>query len=163
MNDMTYCNDVLVRLEELLYQELSGCAAWKVELVGVDFIQSKDIKGNTPDEVVQSCIKEIVGAGLVKEMTHAIGGKDVLLSLKVKGCAHLPKEARLRKDGVEPYICPIGNMILDQLIEKLNYETSYMADLGIDQEKGECLVRAAIYKDDDAIGTVCDWAEEVFG
>ena len=85
MNNMTYCNDVLVRLEELLYHELSGCAAWKVELVGIDFIQSKDIKGETPDEVIQSCIQEIVADGLVEEMTHEIGGKGVLLSLKMKG------------------------------------------------------------------------------
>ena len=161
MNDMTYCNDVLVRLEELLYQELSGCAAWKVEMVGVDFIQSKDIKGDTPDEVIQNSIQEIVGAGLVKEMTHEIGGKGVLLSLKIKECAHLPKEARLKKDGVEPYICPIANMILDQLIEKLNFETTYLADLDINQESGECLVRGAIYEDDDKIGVVCDWSEEL--
>ena len=160
MNDMTYCNDVLVRLEELLYQELSGCAAWKVEMVGVDFIQSKDIKGDTPDEVIQNSIQEIVGAGLVKEMTHEIGGKGVLLTLKIKECAHLPKEARLKKDGVEPYICPIANMILDQLIEKLNFETTYLADLDINQESGECLVRSAIYEDDDKIGVVCDWSEE---
>jgi hypothetical protein len=158
---MAYCNDVLVRLEELLYLELSGCAAWKVELVGIDFIQSKDIKGDTPDEVIENCIKEIVADGLVKEMTHQIAGRGVLLSLKIKGCAHLPKEAKLKKDGVEPYICPIANMILDQLIEKLNYETTYLADLEINQESGECLVRSAIYEDDDKVGVVCDWSEEL--
>ncbi|MFH1490818.1 MAG: hypothetical protein ABII06_18095, partial [Pseudomonadota bacterium] len=74
MNEMEYCNEVLVRLEELLFHELSGCAAWKVELVGVDFIQSKNIQGNTPDEVISNCIREIKDAGFVKEMTHEIGG-----------------------------------------------------------------------------------------
>ena len=123
MNKMTYCNELIVRLEELLFHELSGCAAWKVEMVGVDFIQSKDIQGDTPDEVVRNSIKEIVDSGLVTEMTHEIGGRGVLLTLNMKGCAHLPKEVRLKKDGVKPYICPITNMILDQFIEKLNYET----------------------------------------
>jgi len=47
MNKMEYCNEIMVRLEELFFHELSGGAAWKVELVGVDFIQSKEIKGNT--------------------------------------------------------------------------------------------------------------------
>ena len=124
MNDISYCNDMLVRLEELLFHELSGCAAWKVELVGIDFIQSKDVKGKTPDELIQNCIHEIKAAGLVEEMTHEIGGKGVKLELKMKGCVHLPKEAKLTKDGVKPYICPITNMILDQLIEKLNYESA---------------------------------------
>ncbi|MFH1122802.1 MAG: hypothetical protein V1758_03995, partial [Pseudomonadota bacterium] len=124
MDKMDYCNDMLVRLEELLYHELSGCAAWKVELIGVDFIQSKNIQGTTPDKVIQNCIREIKAAGLVKDMGYQIGGRGIKLELTMKGCAHLPKETRLRRDGVEPYICPMSNMIMDQLIEKLNYDTT---------------------------------------
>ena len=160
MNDMSYCNDMLVRLEELLFHELSGCAAWKVELVGIDFIQSKDIKGKTPDELIQNCIREIKAAGLVKEMTHEIGGKGVKLELKMKECVHLPKEAKLKKDGVKPYICPITNMILDQLIEKLNYETTFVAEMNIDLKVGQCRTRTAIYENENMIGVVCNWDEE---
>ena len=86
MDRVEYLNDILVRLEELLYHELSGCAAWKVELVGIDFIQSKRIGGNTAEEVVRNCIKEITAAGLVKSMTYSIGGKGILLNLKMKDC-----------------------------------------------------------------------------
>ncbi|MBU2497730.1 MAG: hypothetical protein KKE57_02405, partial [Proteobacteria bacterium] len=157
---MGYCNDMLVRLEELLFHELSGCAAWKVELIGVDFIQGKDIKGRTPDEVIQNCIQEIRAAGLVKDMAYQVGGRGIKLELKMKGCAHLPKEARLRRDGVEPYICPIANMVMDQLIEKLNYDTTYLAELRIDEKAGECGVLCAIYEDESKIGLVCDWHEE---
>jgi hypothetical protein len=160
MDEIKYCNDMLVRLEELLFHELSGCVAWKVELVGVDFIQEKNIKGNTPYEVIQSCIKEIIASGLVKEMTYSINGRGILLNLTMKNCLHIPKEVRLKKDGVKPYLCPITNMILDQLIEKLNFETTYLAELQIDEKKGECIVRSAIYKDEDKIGLVCDWSQE---
>ncbi len=160
MNKMAYCNELLVRLEELLFHELSGCAAWKVEMVGVDFIQSKDIQGDTPDEVIRNSIKEIVEGGLVEEMTHEIGGEGVLLTLNMKGCAHLPKEVRLKKDGIKPYICPITNMIMDQLIEKLDYETSYLSEIRIDEKTGECRTRSAIYEDEDKIGLVCNWNEE---
>lgn len=160
MDKIEYCNDMLVRLEELLFQELSGCAAWKVELVGIDFIQSKEIKGESPDEVVESCIREIRASGLVKEMSFEIAGKGILLKLAMKDCVHLPKEAKLKKDGVKPYICPIANMILDQLIEKLNFETTYLAELDIDEKAGECKVRTAIYETADKIGSVCDWSQE---
>lgn len=160
MNDMAYCNDVLVRLEELLYHELSGCAAWKVELVGIDFIQSKKIKGNTEEEVINNCIKEITGDGLVKTMTYAIGGKGILLNLKMKDCVHLPKEVRLKNDNIKPYICPIANMILDQLIEQLKYETTYLAKIDINEKTGECQVKCAIYKTPDKIGLVSDWSKE---
>jgi hypothetical protein len=159
MDTVQYLNDVIVRLEELLFHELSGCAAWKVEFVGIDFIQSKKIEGKTLDEVIQSCIKEIVAEGFVKEMSYVVGGKGVMLKLKIKGCVHLPKEVRLKKDGVAPYICPITNMILDQIIEKLKYETTYLAKLDIDEQKGECTIYAAIYETPDKIGEVSDWTK----
>ena len=160
MDEMEYCNEIMVRLEELLFHELSGCAAWKVELVGVDFIQSKNIQGKTPDEVIQNCIREIKEAGLVKEMTYEIGGRGVKLELKMIGCCHIPKEMKLKKDGVKPYICPITNMIMDQLIEKLHYETTYLAEVQIDENKGKCRTRSAIYEDVDKIGCVSNWEEE---
>ena len=160
MDKIEYCNDMLVRLEELLFHELSGCAAWKVELVGVDFIQSKNIKGSTPEKVIENCIKEIIAAGLVKDMSYVIGGQGVKLELSVNGCAHLPKEIRLKKDGVTPYICPITNMILDQLIEKLGYDTTYVAELRIDEKTGKCWSRSAVYENEGKIGCVCNWDEE---
>ncbi len=160
MDRVEYFNDMLVRLEELLYHELSGCAAWKVEMVGVDFIQSKKIEGKTEQEIIHQCIQEITDSGLVKEMTFSIGGKGVLLNLKMKDCIHLPKEDRLKKEGVTPYICPIANMILDQLIEKLGYETTYLAKLTINGETKECRVKCAIYATPEKIGMVSDWTKE---
>jgi hypothetical protein len=136
-----YFNNMLVRLEELLFHELSGCAAWKTELVGIDFMQSKKIKGKTEEEIINHCIKEITDGGLVKDMAFSIGRKGILLNLKMKGCIHLPKEARLKKDGITPYVCPIANMVLDQLIEKLKYETTYLAQLDINQKTRECKVK----------------------
>ena len=151
---------MLVRLEELLYHELSGCAAWKVELVGIDFIQSKKIEGNTEEEVINNCIKEITADGLVKSITYSIGGKGILLNLKMKNCIHLPKEVKLKKDNINPYICPIANMIMDQLIEKLKYETTFLAKLDINERTGECKVKCAIYETPDKIGLVSDWGKE---
>ena len=160
MDKVEHFNNMLVRLEELLYHELSGCAAWKVELVGIDFIQSKKIEGNTEEEVINNCIKEITVDGLVKSMTYSIGGKGILLNLKMKDCIHLPKEVKLKKDNINPYICPIANMIMDQLIEKLKYETTFLAKLDINERTGECKVKCAIYETPDKIGLVSDWGKE---
>lgn len=159
MDTVEYLNDMLVRLEELLYHELSGCAAWKVEFVGIDFIQSKKIEGDTLDKVITSCIQEIVAGGLAKGITYFVGGKGVMLKLKIKGCVHIPKEVRLKKDGVAPYICPITNMILDQILEKLKYETSYLARMEIDETAEACTVYAAIYESPEKIGEVSDWTK----
>jgi hypothetical protein len=160
MDQIDYFNGLMARTEELFYHELSDCAAWKTEFIGVDFIQSKDIKGGSPAEIIESCIQEITAAGLIKGASYSIGGQDILLYLRIQECIHVPKEVKLLKGGIEPYNCPIVNMVLDQLIEKLNFETTYVADLEVDPAANECLIKCAIFETADKIGNVCDWSDE---
>ena len=82
MDKAAYFNDLMARTEELLYHELSDCAAWKTEFIGVDFIQSKKITGRSAAEIIESCIREITAAGLVKGASYSIGGREILLYLK---------------------------------------------------------------------------------
>ena len=160
MDQIDYFNDLMARTEALFYHELSDCAAWKTEFIGVDFIQSKDIKGGSPAEIIESCIQEITDAGLIKGASYSIGGQDILLYLRIQECIHVPKEVKLLKGSIEPYNCPIVNMVLDQLIEKLNFETTYVADLEVDPAANECLIKCAIFETADKIGNVCDWSDE---
>ena len=160
MDRTEYYNDLMVRLEELFYHELSDCAAWKTEMIGIDFIQSREIKGNSPEEVIESCVKEIIAEGLVKNVAFSISGKGVLLKLAIKDCIHTPKEIKIREHGIQPYNCPIANMIRDQLIEKLNFETTYIADINIEEQTRECKLKVAIYETPDKIGEVSDWSKE---
>jgi len=160
MNKIEYYNDLMVRMEELFYHELSDCAPFKVELVGVDFIQSRGIKGSTAEGVIENCIQEIKEAGLAKDINYRISGLGIKLELRFKGCIHLPKEKRLKEDGVKPYICPLTNMVLDQLIEKLGYETTYIASMESDEKTGECTIWSAIYETEDQIGKISNWNEE---
>ena len=74
MDKTAYFNDLMARTEELFYHELSDCVAWKTEFIGVDFIQSKDITGGSPAEIIESCIREISAAGLIKGASYSIGG-----------------------------------------------------------------------------------------
>jgi hypothetical protein len=97
---------------------------------------------------------------LIKDASYSIGGEAILLYLKVHGCIHIPKEVKLEKGGIKPYNCPIINMILDQLIEKLNFATTYVADLEVDADSGECTVKSAIFQTAEKIGNVCDWSDE---
>ena len=160
MDKDRYYNHLLFRMEQLLYHELSDCASWKTELIGIDFIQTQDIQGANETEIIDACIAKLKAAGLVKDITYSIGGKGILLKLKVAGCPHMLKETLLRDSGIKPYSCLAANMILDQLIERLGYATTYLADLKIDEEKGECVIRAAIYATPDKIGEVSDWSKE---
>jgi len=130
---------------------------WKCEFVGVDFIRSKQIEGKTVGEIVASCSQAMAEGGIVSDITHKVGKDGVMLKLKVKDCIHHPKEAQTKKEGVAPYLCPIANMVLDQIHEKLKYTTSYLAKLGINGDKKECLVYMALYETPDKIGQVSDW------
>ena len=160
MDRTEYFNDLMARMEELFYHELSDCACWKTEFVGVDFIQSREIRGRTPQEIIECCIKEITAAGLVKDISYSLGGRGILLYVRVQGCMHLSKEATLKERGIKIYNCPIINMILDQLIEKLDFETTYVAEIECDFVNNACLIKSAIYESKDKIGNVCDWSDE---
>ena len=160
MDYIKYCNELLSRLETIAYHELSGMIHWKCEFVGVDFIRSKPIKGNTVDEIVRSCSKEIAAEGIASDITYKVGKDGIMLKLTVKNCAHQPKEAQTKAEGVAPYLCPIANMVLDQIHEKLKYTTSYLAKLGIDHENKRCLVYMALYETPEKIGQVSDWLED---
>ena len=152
-------NDLLYRLEAIFYHELSLCARPKSELIGIDFLRSKKIEGDTVEKVIDNCIKEIEQSGLVKDITYSIHGFGILLKLRVKGCIHLPKEIKLKQEDIEPYCCPIANMILDQIIKVLNYLTTYTAELHVDESQGQCTLKCAIYKTIDNIGQVTDWTK----
>ena len=129
----------------------------KVDLVGIDFLQSKDIHGETAEDVIEKCLNILTSSGLVQKIKYSIHGGGILLKLEVDGCIHLPKENKLKTMGIAPYMCPIANMIGDRIIEILDYETTYMANMEIDEHSGNCIVKYAIFEDVDKIGQVCDW------
>lgn len=161
MDSNRYFNELLYRMEEVFYHELSDCAAWKTEMVGTDFIQAQDIRGDNEDEIIQACIRSIEAAGLAEHIDYSISGRDILLKLSIKGCRMRQKETLLRKSGIKPYNCPIVNMVLDQLIEKLGYCTTYVAELAVPEEGDDapCRVKAAIYATPEKVGAVSDWSE----
>jgi len=160
---VTYFNDLLVRLEEIFYHELSGMTHAKVEYVGTDYLKDKPIQGTTVEEVTENCIKEIKAGGLVEDITFTRGGGGILLTLNVKNCLHLPMEAKLKsgqknEGGVAPYMCPIANMILDRILNILKYEMVYNASLEkIDTDAGDCVLKCVVYESADKIGQVGDW------
>lgn len=160
MDSIKYCNEVMARLETLMYQELSGMAYWKCEFVGPDFIRSKKIEGKNVSQITEACIKEITAAGIATGITYKTGGDGMMLKMKVKGCIHHEKEAMVKAEGVNPYICPVANMVLDMIHQKLNFETSYLAKLAIDEKSKQCLIYMALYETADKIGHVTDWLKD---
>jgi hypothetical protein len=162
---IAYFNDLLVRLEEIFYHELSGMTHPKVEYVGTDFLRSKNIEGSTVEEILDNSIKEITAGGLAEEVTYSRAGEGILLILKIKNCIHIPMEAKLQygqknEGGVAPYMCPIANMILDRILEVLNFQMVYNASIeNIDTETGECSLKCVIYESAEKIGQVGDWRD----
>lgn len=159
---IAYYNDLIVRFEEIFFQELSGVVHPKVEYIGADFLKSKNIEGDTVPKVMDSCIKEMKAGGLVADISYSVGGGGLLLTLNVKDCIHIPMEAKLKEGfknegGVSPYLCPIANMILDRILNILHFEMVYNAQMEIDVIKKECKVKCAMYESIDKIGQIGDW------
>ena len=70
------------------------------------------------------------------------------------------KEKRLKERGIKIYNCIIANMINDQLIERLDYETAYVAAIDVDEVEQHCEIKIAIYENMEKIGCVSDWSDE---
>ncbi len=155
--DSSYYNDMLARFEEIMLQELSWCAPWKLDFIGTDFLASKNIKGDTLESVVNASIKEMKAGGIVRDIAYKTGGKGILLRLDVDGCVHIPMEARVKKDEIKPFFCPMANMIMDQVMNNLKYVATYLADMEIDEQSRHCVVRCALYENAEKIGEVSDW------
>lgn len=153
----SYFNDLLFRLEELLLHEMSWTAAKKVDFVGIDLIRSVDISGDTIKSVIEACVRELTSLGIVEEMEYSLHGFGILLKLNIGGCVHISKEARLKGHGIRPYICPVANIIGDQILKKLGYLAFNVADIAIDTDGRTCVVKCAVYKNVDKIGRISDW------
>jgi hypothetical protein len=152
-----YFNEMLARLEELLYHELSRTAHKKVELVGVDFLRSKEVKGKSLDEIISSCIGEIIAWGIAERMGYSVHGHGIVLRFEIEGCIHMRKEIKLKNLGAVPYMCPLANMIGDRIIEILNYEIVHVANIEVDEEHRKCVVKYAAFESAQKIGQVSDW------
>jgi len=154
-----YYNDCVARFEEIAYQELSNMVRSKVEYIGIDYLKSKNIQGSTVEQIVDACIKEMKAGGLVSDMTYSRGGGGLLLTFDVKNCIHLPMEAKLqnslrREGGVEPYLCPIANMILERIYTLLKFQMVFKATMEPDPAKNACVVKCAIYESQENIGKI---------
>jgi len=154
-----YFNEMLSRFEALFYHEITGTAVKKVDLIGIDLIQSKEIKGASENELIGNCIEVLTAMGIAKDIQFSIHGHGILLKLEVEGCIHMPKEVKLKREGIKPYMCPLANMIGDRLIEVLNYETTYMADMNIDEKNEKCIIKYAIFENINKIGQISDWTK----
>jgi hypothetical protein len=65
----------------------------------------------------------------------------------MKGCMHLPVEARLKEEGVPTYICPPTNMILYKIREILDLAVE-IADITVNQNEGRCIIRVVVFNQD---------------
>jgi len=103
-----YFNEMLSRFEALFYHEITGTAVKKVDLIGIDLIQSKEIGGETTDEVIGNCVSALKDMGIARDIQFSIHGHGILLKLEVEDCLHIPKEAKLKREGINPYMCPLA-------------------------------------------------------
>lgn len=151
-----YFNDILARHEERIVV-LTGrtqYARFGFEMTGADFVRSRKIQGTSLDEMIDSAIEQIVAAGIAKSITYSpspLPKPEGAIEFKVSGCIHLPKEERLKQDGVTPFICPLGNMLSAVILENAHYELGSVGnrDGAIDIEKEECILKSQLCENID--------------
>jgi hypothetical protein len=145
MKESSYFQDIVSALEKALYYERGRGAYFRATMVGADFIEREQIKGETSEEVIESCVKVLVENKTIKKATSTKDNSGTFFTFEIEGCVHLPVEARLKEEGVPAFVCPPTNMILYK-IRELAHLAVEIADISVSQEKGRCTVRVVIFK-----------------
>jgi len=147
MIDSSYFRDIISSLEKVLYYERGRGAYFRSTMVGTDFIDRKLIGGNTSEEVIENCVKEMRENNIVKDASYKKDKDGTLFTFEIENCMHLPIEAKLKEEGVPTYICPPINMILWKIREIMDLAVE-IADITVDQELGKCTIRVVVFKQD---------------
>lgn len=145
MTDRSYFQDIVSALEKALYYERGRGGYFRATMVGTDFIDREQIKGETSEEVIESCVNVLVENKMIKKATSTKDKSGTFFTFEIKGCVHLPVEARLKEEGVPPFVCPPINMILYKIRELAGLAVE-IADITVSQEEGRCTVRVVIFK-----------------
>jgi len=145
MIDSTYFQDTFSALVKALYYERGRGAYFRATMVGRDYIDRIEINGNTSEKVIENCIKFLVKKDIIEEAAYKKDESDTFVTFEIKGCIHLPVEARLKEQGVPAFVCPPINIILHKIRLLIGLAVE-IADITVNQEEGTCIVRVVIFK-----------------
>ena len=145
MIDSTYFQDTFSALVKALYYERGRGAYFRATMVGRDYIDRIEIKGNTPEEVIENCVKYLLEKDIIQKAAYKKDESDTFFTFEIKGCAHLPVEARLKEQGVPAFVCPPINIILHKIRQLIGLAVE-IADITVNQEESTCIVRVVIFK-----------------
>lgn len=145
MRDNFYFQDIVSALEKALYYERGKGGYFRATMVGADFIDRVQIKGETSEQVIDSCVNVLIENKMIKKATTKKDDSGTFFTFEIEGCAHLPVEARLKEEGVPPFVCPPINMILYKIRELVGLAVE-IAGITVRQEEGKCTVRVVVFK-----------------
>lgn len=149
MIDKTYFQDTFSALVKALYYERGRGAYFRATMVGRDYIDRQEIPGDTSEEVIENCVRLLVKNDIIQNAAFKKGESDTFFTFEMKGCAHLPVEARLKEEGVPSFVCPPINMILYKIRERIGLAVE-IADIAVHQDT--CIVRVVIFKQNNRSG-----------
>ena len=143
--DRTYFQDTFAALAKSLFYERGRGACFRSTMVGRDYIDRHEIRGGSSEAVIENCIDVLVANNLIEKAAYQKDESDSFFSFEVKGCAHLPVEAWLEKEGVPAFVCPPINMILYKIRQLIGLAVE-IADISVQHKEGKCIVRVVIFK-----------------
>lgn len=145
MRDSSYFRDIVSALEKALYYERGRGGYFRATMVGTDFIDRKEIEGETSEEVIHNCVNVLIENEMIEKGTAKKDESGTFFTFEIEGCAHLPVEAKLKKEGVPAFVCPPINMILYKIRDRVGLAVE-IADIAVNQDDERCTVRVVVFK-----------------
>ena len=145
MRESSYFRDIVSGLEKALYYERGKGAYFRATMIGTDFIDGKEVGGETSEEVIENCVKVLNENHMIEKATSRKDESGTFFTFQIVGCVHLPVEARLKEEGVPAFVCPPINMILHKIRELVGLAVE-IADITVSQQDKRCTVRVVVFE-----------------
>lgn len=143
--DDKYFRDTFSALVKAFYYERGGGAYFRATMIGTDFIEDKEINGETPQEIIENCLQVLTESKIIGNSSYDKDESDTFFTFEIKGCAHLPVERQLQEEGVPAFVCPPINIILYKIRQLIDLAVE-IADITVKQDEGKCTVRVVIFR-----------------
>lgn len=140
-----YVDDVLYSVQKALYYERGRGSYFRSTMVGAGFLSDDEISGDSPEAVINDCIRALKQHGIIKDATFQLDDTGKLYTFTLTDSVHLASDQRLIDDGVPPFICPPVNIILDKICRRFGLAVE-IADIDVDLHTGTHVVNVVVFE-----------------
>lgn len=140
---LEYANSLVYDLQKSFWDERGKGARFRTTTVGREYFTNKFlplIKSDDIGEILKVIEETLQAEGIAAKVSYSV--EDRLLRVRLEGCIHRAVEERMISQGIEPFTCVPGNLVVMAIEEKLEQPVE-LAEIKL--EDGACQLLLVVF------------------